>query len=87
MHSTRTVKWPKRRHFVFLHFSEWNIRIAALLKLQEATGEAMFYIVCLLQKRSLRKVVLSELAVFGKMGKNSWRRIKTLFFVIQCQPR
>lgn len=80
MHSTRTLKWPKRRHFVFPRFSEWNIRIAALLKLQEATGEAMFYIVCLLRKRSIRRVVLLELAVFWQNGHEFLAKDQDSFF-------
>lgn len=68
--STSSLKWPKGRHFVFSHFSEWNSRITALLKLQETAGEAMFYIVCLLQKRSLRRVVLLELTQF--LAKRVW---------------
>lgn len=37
-----------------------GIAESALLKLLETAGEAMFYIVCLLQKRGLRNVVLLE---------------------------
>lgn len=65
-----------------------GIAESALLKLQETAGEAMFYIVCLLQKRSLRNVVLLEWAQFlAKRARIPGEGSRLFFFMIQCQPR
>lgn len=53
-------KMAEMTPFCFPSILLYGIAESALLRLQETAGEAMFYNVCLPQKRSLRNVVLLE---------------------------